>query len=126
MRIFRILPLLLALLVAAPVAADICDDINSLANDWNDVANTVHEYEVDGFTRSEARQADRAINSLLKETDDLGLWLEEEGNDVEADFGTELVELGIDLDEAESLEEMVDVMDDIVDELDALVDYCDE
>lgn len=126
----RALPtLLLVLLVLAPAAhADICDDINTIADGWNAIANALEETADEGIEDLDLDRLRNDVNDLLPGTETLGQYLVDEGNAREQDLGNDLLDVIEDLYDVETDDYaayLVDRIDDVVDTLDATVDYCD-
>jgi len=107
--------------------ADICDDINELANDWNEVANFVDECSVnDTFTDRELKTLENYIADLTKDTYGLADALIDLGDKRETRLGTNMRKTMAKLAESEDQDTTVIMLDKLVDILDKTVDYCDE
>jgi hypothetical protein len=119
---------LFAFIMAMPTLAfaDICNDINDIANGWNEVANLVEEYGTDEpLTRNEEHELMSLLAALRDGTEALVYLLHNEGDSLEVRMGDDLAD-GMDgVYDAVFDEELVDSMDDVVDALDDVVDYCD-
>ncbi len=114
---------------STPAKADICDDINDLANAWNEIANFLNEHEEEGFSEADANQIDKLVNAALQPTQDLGVALTKLGDEEETQLGHELLQYVHELhnrQHGDMVAYLVDVIDDITDTLDAVVDYCDQ
>lgn len=118
---------LITLLVPMAANADICDDINDVANGWNDVANLVEEYGSDQpLTRAEERQLTDLVVALREGSEALVYLLRTQGDDYEVRLGADLADSLDDVYGARHDITLVDSIDDVVDTMDAVVDYCDE
>ncbi len=124
----KLILLAFALILAAPFAAgaDICEDINDMADGWNEMANAIDEAADEGFTRREEREADEAIEEAFVATQEFADLLEDEGNNREQRLGRQLNRALDQLDRADFIEGIIDTMDGVVDALDDITDYCDE
>ncbi|MDJ0839238.1 MAG: hypothetical protein QNK37_22160 [Acidobacteriota bacterium] len=108
-------------------AWDICEDINDLANDWNEVANFVDEcHEDDEFTDSEIRILVKYITDLAEDTYLLADALIDLGNQRETRLGTQMRKAMARIAEEEDQDRMVRELDKLVDIIDRTTDYCDE
>ena len=119
---------LLCLLVAAPAVADVCNRINTLANDWNDVGNALEEDAGEDVGDLDVKRLERDVDALLGPTEDLGDDLIDLGNSDEVEMGEILLDFTddlVDVDGDDMAAYLVDRIDDIVDALDDVVDYCD-
>lgn len=121
--------LLLALLILAPAAhADICDDINDIANGWNEIANALEEDAGEGLEDLDLNRLRRDVDDLLPGTESFGEFLVAEGDARERQLGNNLldsIEDLYDVDTDDYASYLVDRIDDIVDDLDDTVDFCD-
>jgi hypothetical protein len=117
-----------ALVLVAPMAAvaDVCDDVDGMADGWNEMANAINELEEGGFTQEDAEEIDGAIQEAYDVTVAFADLLEENGNAREVRLGRNLNRALEYLYQAEGIDETVDAMDGVVDALDAIVDYCDQ
>lgn len=118
----------LTLLLVAPgalAAQEVCDDINVMADGWNEIANIVDELGAEGMTEDEAAEIDAAITESLESTEELAKTLQESGDGVIVELADRLLDDLDTLDSAETLDDIVDAIDAIVEDLDALVDDCD-
>lgn len=119
--------LVLFMLFAGFAHADICEDINSLANDWNDVANFVDDIrENDYFTDSELDTLERYVTELAEDTYILADALVDLGNQRETRLGVQMRKAMARLADAEDQDEVVRSLDKLVDVIDRTTDYCDE
>ena len=116
----------LAALVVAPLAfADICDDVNEVANAWNDVANFVHQYgdeELPDDAYSELRDA---VNELAEGTFVFAEALQEYGDDQEVQLGGQIHDAMGAVYNANGSDEAVYALDNLVEVIDRTTDYCD-
>ena len=107
---------------ATPAFADECDDINELANAWNEVSNLVAEYG-DDLDDEELKALDEAVETLAEATGLLSGFLAESGN-------AEAVALSKELDTKFELlmnadaSNVVKRLDTFVDTLDKVTDLC--
>ncbi len=114
---------------STPAKADICDDINDLANAWNEIANFLNEHEDEGFSEADANEIDKLVNLALEPTQNLGEALTKLGDEEEVQLGHELLQYVHELHNrrhGDLVSYLVDVIDDITDTLDGVVDYCDQ
>ena len=121
--------LLLALLILAPAAhADVCDDVNDIANGWNEIANALEEDAGEGLEDLDLDRLRRDVDDLLPGTESFGEFLVAEGDARERQLGNNLldsIEDLYDVDTDDYASYLVDRIDDIVDDLDDTVDFCD-
>lgn len=118
----------LTLVLALPglAFADICDDINEVANGWNDVANLINEFGVEApLTRSEERELSTLMSSLRDGSEALVYLLHNEGDSREQRLGDQLADALDDVYDSGYEGELIDSMDEVVDTMDDVVDYCD-
>ena len=112
----------------SPASADLCDTINDLANDWNEVANLLEQDAGEDVGDLDVRRLERDVDTLLKPTEDLGDALIDLGNADEEELGEDLLDMTdelYDVDGDDMAAYLVDRIDDIVDTIDEVVDYCD-
>ena len=121
--------LLLALLILAPAAhADVCDDVNDIANGWNEIANALEEDAGEGLEDLDLDRLRRDVDDLLPGTESFGEFLVAEGDARERQLGNNLldsIEDLYDVDTDDYASYLVDRIDDIVDDLDDTADFCD-
>jgi hypothetical protein len=118
---------LLCLSVVSLQGQDICEVINDLANEWNDVANFVEECEADDvFTDEEINILVNYVTDLAEDTYFLADALVDLGNDRETRLGVDMRKTMARIAEEEDQYAMVDLIDQLVDILDRTTDYCDE
>ena len=126
----RLRPLLLILSLLAPtvVLADVCEDINYIANGWNEMANALHNTDLSQITEAEAAEVDAAITEAYGATEEFAILLETEGSADEIDLGSDLRYALVTLWNTQdgTLEDTVWAMDEVVDALDNITDYCDQ
>jgi len=120
-----VLALVLVLFLPMTALADICDDVNEIANGWNDMANAVHELDLESITQKDAEEIDAGIEEAYDATEEFANLLEEHGDAREAKLGRELNRALKILWDAEGIGAIVDAMDVVVDALDNITDYCD-
>lgn len=114
--------------VGAAFAAEICEDVNDVANGWNEVANVIAEHQDDEWTDADIdglidlvgtlHDSSSALASALGESDNpshpaLGARLQSELDDVAA------------LTTADDAGLIVDEVDDVTAEMDIVTDDCD-
>lgn len=125
LRRLAILFFIVALMTPMMAAANICEDINDMANAWNDVANMVDGSDPGDYTEAEAQEIGQAVEEMYESTYDFAEILMDQGNDDEADLGEDLSIALDDLYNSEGIDEIVDSMDYVVDAIDNITDYCD-
>jgi hypothetical protein len=120
--------LALLLVLAAPLAAgaSICEDINDMANGWDQMAEGIDELDLRDLTQRDADEIDGAIEEAFDATREFADLLEDEGNGREQRLGGRLNRALDHLYDAETIDDTVDAIDDVVDALDNITDYCDE
>lgn len=120
--------LLFALVSACSYAQyNLCEAINGLANDWNDVANFVHEFGDQPLPEADFNALVNHVSELSADTYTLADALIDIGNDYETRLGTELRKtLTRMTDENAPTDEVVGNVDRLVDILDRVTDYCEE
>ena len=122
----RLCMLILISMLAIAAHADICEDINSLANDWNDVANFVDDIrDNDYFTDRELDILERYVTELAEDTYFLADALIDLGNNRETKLGVAMRKTMSQLADARDQDEMVRLLDKLVDIIDRTTDYCD-
>ena len=127
MKIFRVLFLMLFLGSTMAMGNEVCEAINDLANDWNEVANFIDEAgDDDDFTAVEIRAFERYIEELAEDTYWLADALIDLGDRHETNLGTTLRKTMARLADGGSTNRMVNDLDSLVDTLDRVTDYCDE
>ena len=123
----KLITILLFALSSTFGLADICDDINGLADGWNDVSNFVNECEEDEeFTDDELETLEKYVTDLAEGTYGLADALIDVGNQKETRLGTNMRKTMSKLAKADDLDKTVELLDKLVDILDKTVDYCDE
>lgn len=130
MKRFALLCLVAPLYLSSPaVAQNLCDDIDTVANGWNELANFMAENGADGFSAEEADSLDALMDMVDEPSRVLAMALIEVGNPQEQELGERLRnfldELGV-RERGDRVDYLVALIDDIVDTIDAIVDYCDE
>ncbi|CAM2010878.1 hypothetical protein [Acanthopleuribacter pedis] len=125
--LIRLMTVFLFLSMSMAFAGDICEDINDLSNDWNEVANFLGELEEnDDFSDRDLRRFEQYVTDLAEDTYILADALIDLGNQRETNLGTTMRKRMAALAEADSLEAAVARMDNLVDSIDRVTDYCDE
>ena len=122
----KISMIFMLLMLAFTVKADICEDINDLANEWNDVANFIDEVGDAEFTDSELRTLERYVTDLAEDTYILADALIDLGNNRETKLGVNLRKAMQRVADAETTDSMVRNLDSLVDAIDRTTDYCDQ
>ncbi len=123
---FRLFSMLILMSSSVIFAGNICDDINGLADEWNEVANFLNECEEnDRFTDTEMKRFENYVTDLAEDTYILADALIDLGNDRETKLGTNMRKRMAALAEANTLEAAVDRMDELVNSIDDVTDYCD-
>jgi len=121
--------LVLGLCLAAPmVQADVCNDLNAIANGWNDIANALERDAGEGIENLDVDRIRSDVDDLLPLTESFGEYLAAEGSGSERILGANLlnsIDWLYDVDTDDFAAYLVDRIDDIVDDLDETVDYCD-
>ena len=119
--------LLICLCALSAQAWDICDDVNELADDWNEVANFVDECEEDDeITDRELEQLIEYITDLAEDTYGLADALIDLGNKKETKLGTAMRKAMAKIAKEEDQDRLVKQLDKLVDIIDQTTDYCDE
>ncbi len=116
------------LFLPAAAEAQICDDINTISNGWNAVANALEETAGEDIGDLDVERLENDVNTLLDPTQFLGEALADEGNEDEQVMGEDLLYVIEDLYDVggeDLAAHLVDVIDDLVGTLDDIVDYCD-
>ncbi len=126
----RRLAIITAVCTLLPTAAEaqICDDINTVSNGWNAVANALEETSGEDIGDLDVSRLENDVNTLLDPTQILGESLVDEGNEDEQVMGEDLLYVIEDLYDVSGEDlaaYLVDVIDDLVFTLDDIVDYCD-
>ncbi len=133
MLVKKSLPVLCLLLLVSIAPAvtrqcpkgDICDDINELANVWNDVAIFMNESGDEQISDSDFRTLQKSIGELADATYSLADALIDLGNDKETKLGANMRKTMTQLANANSKAQVVDLIGKLVDILDETTDYCD-
>lgn len=123
------LPLTLILLAPAVAGADICDDIDTVADGWAAVADTLEETAGEDVGDLDVPRLEHDVNALLDPTHTLGAALVEQGNEDEQELGHAILDMVAELHDVtgdDLAAYLVDRIDDIVDTLDEVVAYCDD
>ena len=122
-------PVILCLALLAPAAgAELCDDISTIADGWNAVANALEETSGEDVGDLDVERLESDVNTLLDPTQTMGEALVEVGNADEVEMGNELLEVVAELHQVDGNDlavYMVDVIDALVDTMDDIVAYCD-
>ena len=119
---------LLFLILVAPslMAYDICEEINSLANDWNEVANFIDEFGDEPLTDRDFRTLENYVTELAVDTYELADALIDLGNNKETRLGTSIRKSLASLQQANDTDSAVRHLDRLVDSIDRTTDYCDQ
>lgn len=113
------------LLLAAPFAnANICNNINQLANVWNELANATHDASLDGYSQYELDEIDDTLEYAWDATEVLADELTSYGNSTETRLGDRLYTT-MDRIDAAHKDQLVNGIDNMVGAIDAITDYCD-
>lgn len=117
----------LCLFVPSLVLASICDDINYIANGWNEMANIIHSADVDQLSDADLNAVDQGITEAYDGTTQFATALVDYGNADEVALGENLTYALEDLwnTQGGTVEELIYAMDGVVDSLDHITDYCD-
>ena len=125
--LLRLVTVFMFLSMSMAFAGDICEDINDLSNDWNEVANFLDELEEsDEFSDRDLRRFEQYVTDLAEDTYILADALIDLGNQRETNLGTQMRKRMAALADAGSLEAAIERMDNLVDSIDRVTDYCDE
>jgi len=106
---------------AATVDAQVYNDMNTVSNGWNDIADALEETAGDDIGDLDIARLENNVNTLLGPTEKLGVALVEYGNVDEQAIGEGLPDV---------TGEVYDIDGDdlaayLVDVIDVVVDYCD-
>ncbi len=119
-----------AFLFALPLsvaAENVCEDVNAVANLWNDFANMLHESQGDGFTEGEVHDIADTLGEMAVATGELATLLHD-GNDTQVKLGQQLEAALVEFEkltgEAKA-DYAVSVTDDLVAAIDVVTDDCD-
>ena len=127
MRIRGLLAFLV--LTALPAgAAEICNDINTIADGWHEVANYIDENQDEGISDEEGAALVELSEALGEGTGALAGALLQEGNAEEKAMGKKLERHITKLSRVDGDDEvnyLVEIIDDLVTTLDEVVAYCD-
>lgn len=122
--------LLLATTLALPVsAAQICEDIDTISDGWNEVSTFIDEKQDDGLSDEEQTALVELSGALGEGTAALAQALLEAGNDDEKKFGRALdgyIDEIVRLDGDAEADYLVEIIDEMVGTLDEVVAYCDK
>lgn len=119
--------LILCFSISTLYADELCETINDISNEWNDVANFVDECGNDEvFTDEEIETLVAYITGLAEDTYFLADALIDLGNDWETRLGTSMRKTMARLAETDDVDATVELLDQLVDIIDQTTDYCDE
>ncbi len=125
-RMFRVWATALVLVFFSSVGhADMCDDIDSLAEWWDQYTVWLEGLAESGFTQEQADQADVRMAEGVTSTRAWADFLVNQGGDVASSLGQPLHRALYDLEASEDADTMFGALDDIIDILDATVSECD-
>lgn len=116
---------LVPLFAGSLAAASVCDDINDIADGWNEMAEGIYQLDIDALTMAEAEAIDQSVNDAANTTYQFANDLIASGDSQSMEYGQHLSN---DLDavmQAPGLDELGHAIDLTVDTLDELVDICD-
>lgn len=124
--LFRLCLLSLFALSTVNLHANICEAINSLSNEWNEVANFVHQFGDQPMSDEDLQVLEEYVTDLSTLTFELVNILQNEGNDIEVRLANGMAAAMKRIEVAQTQADSVAALDSLVAALDRAVDYCDE